>query len=212
MLYAFGDSFTNGHNFSDDDKKKYTWPVLLSKKLNCDHLNFAEPGSSNWQTTRKLQSLNIKKDDFVIISWSMPYRFEMCFEKIMPPLVEHGKTENIKKFSKIVYEEMFDSNWFDEMFKVMYRSCLDILKESNCKWLMFNAWTIQFGENQKEEWIKTFDIPQYVLGPKKTMCGEIRNGFFEKYFKFGSAPSYWNEKEHEKICDILHEELMKNYG
>jgi hypothetical protein len=212
MLYALGDSFTNGHNFSIEDKKKYVWPVLLGKKLDCDYVNLAEPGASNWQMARQLQSLKLNDNDFVVISWSMPYRFEMCYEKIMPPLVDCGKTENIRNFSKIVYHDLFDENWFDEMFKMVYMSSLNVLRESGCKWLMFNSWTIQFSEDKEDDWIKPFNIPQYILGPKKTMCEEIRTGFFQKYFKFGYTPSYWNEKEHELICDILYGKIEEIYG
>jgi hypothetical protein len=212
MLYALGDSFTYGRNFSIEDRGKYVWPVLLGKKLDCEYVNLAEPGASNWQMARQLQSLNLNANDFVVISWSIPYRFEMCYQKIMPPLVDHSEKENVKKLAEIVYFDLFDQNWFDEMFKVFYMSCLNVLKDSGCKWVLFNSWTLQFSDDKNEEWLKPFNIPQYIFGPKRTMCEEIRTGFFQKYFTLGTTPAYWNEKEHELICDILYKKIQEIYG
>ena len=91
MIIAFGDSFTYGFNFNESERLNNVYPTLLGKKLNQPVLNTALPGASNWRIARMIQSMNITKDDIVIISWTEPTRFELGVNKrhYVPPIKEN---------------------------------------------------------------------------------------------------------------------------
>jgi hypothetical protein len=209
MIIAFGDSFTYGFNFNESERLNNVYPTLLGKKLNQPVLNTALPGASNWRIARMIQSMNITKDDIVIISWTEPTRFELGVNKrhYAPPIKENrigdlNETDgdlitkrffiqltdrttdkDAKKINELVYSEFNNEKWFQEMFKVMYNSCIQVLENSGCKWLMFNAWIKQTdGEYHKN----------YVYS-NTTMSNIIQK----------HTPGYWNKDEHTKVSDVL---------
>jgi hypothetical protein len=227
MLYTFGDSFTWGKNFSEiseEHRVKHIWPTRLAEKLNVEYTNLAVPASSNWRTARKLLSLNLTKDDIVIISWSDFSRFEFGVNthhnspspkqerpfdiievdgnirtrKFNHLLTDRTTDKKVYEFNKLAYDEFYNEYWFQEMFRVMFNSCCHTLEQSGCKWLMFNAWAVQYDKSCRD-----FDIPQYLLGQKGNMTEHIRGT---------KDSSYWSEKEHETVADLIQMKLSKVYG
>ena len=218
MIIAFGDSFTYGFNFNESERLNNVYPTLLGKKLNQPVLNTALPGASNWRIARMIQSMNITKDDIVIISWTEPTRFELGVNKrhYAPPIKENrigdlNETDgdlitkrffiqltdrttdkDAKKINELVYSEFNNEKWFQEMFKVMYNSCIQVLEKSGCKWLMFNAWIKQAdGEYHRN----------YVYS-NTTISGIIQK----------NTPGYWTKQEHEKVSNTLINCLDELYG
>lgn len=225
MLYTFGDSFTWGRNFfdiSEEHRVKHIWPTRLAEKLNVEYANLAVPASSNWRTARKLLSLDLSSNDIVIIGWSEFSRFEFGVNtshtspqnntiaditeidddirtrKFNQLLSERTSDKKVKEFNKLAYNEFYNQQWFQEMFKIMFHSCCRVLEQSGCKWIVFNTWAKQYDKISTE-----FDIPQYFLGQKNTMTEYIRNT---------REISYWSEKEHELVADLLCNKLNELYG
>lgn len=225
MLYTFGDSVTWGRNLfdvSEDHRVKHIWPTRLAEKLNVEYINFAVPASSNWRTARKLLNLKLSPNDIVIIGWSEFSRFEFGVNpshispknntiaditeiddeirtrKFNHLLSERTSDQKVKEFNKLAYNEFYNEQWFQEMFRVMFHSCCRVLEQSKCKWIVFNTWAKQYDKISTE-----FDIPQYFLGQKSTMTEYIRNT---------ENISYWSEKEHESVADLLCNKLNTLYG
>lgn len=68
-LIIFGDSFSTNFTTTNEVEVNESWPVLLSKKLNCNLLNFGIIGASNGEIINKFfeKYREIKKGDFVIL-------------------------------------------------------------------------------------------------------------------------------------------------
>lgn len=227
MLYTFGDSYTWGANFSDDDKSISVWPYFLSKRLGCDFKNLATGGSSNWRTARVLNSLELTEDDCVVIAWSSPIRFEfgVNINHKPPPILEgrYGDTLQYDSSSLVVkrfYPQLIDrtsddkampilssvygntacfynEDWFEEMFLIMFNSCRYKLESSKCKWLCFNTWCVQ----SNIDYINTkLNIPQYYMGSNNHLSDKNNIGV------------YWTKKEHEIIADNLFVKFEELYG
>ena len=91
-LYVNGDSYTFGLDLEwkknvgrFNTHSKYRWSNILSEKLGCREINQALCGSSTNRIIRTLFDWYINnkdkhKDTFVIIGWTLPYRFELLSE------------------------------------------------------------------------------------------------------------------------------------
>ena len=87
-LYVNGDSYTFGLDLEYQSgiprfktHSKHRWSNLLSERLDCREVNQAKCGSSNDRIVRTLFDWYINnedkhKDTFVVIGWTVPYRFE----------------------------------------------------------------------------------------------------------------------------------------
>jgi lysophospholipase L1-like esterase len=79
-IVTFGDSFTHGWGLPDQDKfnsceSKFSWPCVLSSKLNMQYKNMAVPGASNREIWHRLLNYNFTPDDIVIILWTWVNRY-----------------------------------------------------------------------------------------------------------------------------------------
>jgi|TARA_Y100000310_G_scaffold69384_1_gene64869 hypothetical protein len=82
-LYVNGDSYTFGLDLEIHLKDR--WSKILSEKLNCIEINESINGGSNDRMIRKffewtLKNKNKLKDTFVILGWTVPYRYEIFYE------------------------------------------------------------------------------------------------------------------------------------
>jgi len=216
MLYAFGDSFTYGFSLPEEERIHCTWPIILASKLGTKANNLSLPGASNWRTARKIQSLNIHKEDIVIISWSSVDRFEFGVNADYNPsatligdIVETdddvktkrffrsltGRTsdEHARQFNSLAYSKFYNLQWFIEMHKVAVDSCIYKLNSIGCRWLMFNAWTT----NPK------IDTPNYIF-PNSTMYDNIVQR------REGELMRYWTKEEHAHIAKIIYDKLYSD--
>ena len=213
MLYCFGDSATYGVQIDESIREKSVWSYYLANKLGCQSTNLALPGASNWRIARLLNNLVLNESDVVVIAWTEPTRFEfginesypinvnkslpfsgddyertgdMICKRFFNQLTDRTADTCAKKFNKIAYDEFYNKLWYEDMFKVMFSSCVNRLEKSKCKWLMFNAWCLQYTKNDT-----LFDIPQYVLGYHNTMTDYIKKQL------------YWMPPEHNEVASIL---------
>ena len=78
-LWIFGDSFSYPYNIEEST----SWPVLLSKKLKAELVNFAQPAADNFFIFNSFyENYNkISKEDFVVIGWSHPNRKSFIYDK-----------------------------------------------------------------------------------------------------------------------------------
>jgi lysophospholipase L1-like esterase len=96
ILHTYGDSWTEGHGtdleseLSIKDRQEirkvrntYSWPKLLSEKLNIDHINNGKSGSSNISifnaVSDDVKNGVIKRGDLVVIMWSSSLRDNVPF-------------------------------------------------------------------------------------------------------------------------------------
>jgi hypothetical protein len=234
MLYTFGDSYTWGWNFfidadiNEEQQKQLIWPSILGKKLNQPVTDYSSPASSNWRIARKIQSLNLTKDDVVMIGWTAPTRFEFGLADdydIIPNhpdinyrITDYNEDDNgirtkrmsyhlmdrttcpyAKQFMWSAYGPFNSEPWFKEMFKVMVNSCENVLNKSKCKWLMFDVWCDQCDDDQFT------DIPQYIYRGSH-LLNASRGIPGRKTDK-----EYWTKEEHIHISDMLANKLKELY-
>jgi hypothetical protein len=229
MIYTFGDSYTWGWNFyidasiDDEEQKRLIWPSVLANKLGQPLTDFSLPASSNWRIARKLQSLNLTKDDIVLIGWTAPTRFEfgladdydsipnhpdihyritdmneddgMRTKRMSYHLMDSTTCQYAKQFMWGAYGPFNSEAWYKEMFKVMFNSCQHILDKSGCKWLAFDVWCDQCDDD-----VFT-DVPNYIL--RGTNLLNASRGIPGK----DTDKEYWTKKEHIKVADLLIKEL-----
>lgn len=84
-IVAFGCSYTYGQGLHDcfeiktnkpgDLPSKFSWPSMLSNKMNINCANMSEPGSGNKEILHKLLNFDLKNDDIVIIMWTFSERW-----------------------------------------------------------------------------------------------------------------------------------------
>lgn len=229
MIYTFGDSYTWGWNFyidasiDDEEQKRLIWPSVLADKLNQPLTDFSLPASSNWRIARKLQSLNLTKDDIVLIGWTAPSRFEFGLADDYDSIPSHPdihyritdmaeddgiRTKRMsyhlmdsttcpyaKQFMWGAYGPFNSEAWYKEMFKVMFTSCQHTLDKSECKWLAFDVWCDQCDDD-----VFT-DVPNYIL--RGTNLLNASRGIPGK----DTDKEYWTKEEHIKVADLLIKEL-----
>ena len=229
MIYTFGDSYTWGWNFyidasiNDEEQKRLIWPSVLADKLGQTLTDFSLPASSNWRIARKLQSLNLTKDDIVLIGWTAPTRFEFGLADDYDSIPSHPdihyritdmneddgiKTKRMsyhlmdsttcpyaKQFMWGAYGPFNSEAWYKEMFKVMFTSCQNILDKSECRWLAFDVWCDQCDDD-----VFT-DVPNYIL--RGTNLLNASRGIAGK----DTDKEYWTKEEHIKVADLLIKEL-----
>jgi len=229
MIYTFGDSYTWGWNFyidasiDDEEQKRLIWPSVLADKLGQPLTDFSLPASSNWRIARKLQSLNLTKDDIVLIGWTAPTRFEFGLADDYDSIPSHPdihyritdmneddgiKTKRMsyhlmdsttcqyaKQFMWGAYGPFNSEAWYKEMFKVMFTSCQNILDKSECRWLAFDVWCDQCDDDV------FMDVPNYIL--RGTNLLNASRGIPGK----DTDKEYWTKEEHIKVADLLIKEL-----
>jgi hypothetical protein len=86
-LITFGCSFTYGQGLpdcltGDEAPSQYSWPYLLSKKLNRSLVNCGVPGASNLQILNEILNFNFEKNDLVIVMWSLVDRDTIFFKRV----------------------------------------------------------------------------------------------------------------------------------
>lgn len=205
-------------------RTELTWPSVLAKKLNQPLTDFSLPASSNWRIARKLQSLNLTEDDIVLIGWTSPTRFEFGLandydiepnhpdihyritdvneddagirtKRMSYHLMDSTTCQYAKQFMWLAYGPFNSELWHREMFKVMFSSCQHILEKSNCRWLAFDVWCDQCGD---EEYA---DVSNYILRGTN-LLNASRNIPGKETDK-----KYWSEEEHRSVADLLIKEL-----
>ena len=222
MIYAFGDSFTYGYNFKKKNREHSIWPYFFSNELNLPYTNMSAPGGSNWRIARQIHNLNIQEKDVIIIGWTIPSRFEFGVSKnyeqplikndLEGDLIEEHKEYKVKRFfqqlsertndpnakifNTLAYTVYYNEKWFEEMFKIIFSSCVHILKNKKCNWLMFNTWTNQFSSKDP-----LFDVPQYIFSTSDINF-KIKNQH---------NLNYWNVEEHKKVASVLFDSYKTLY-
>ena len=211
MLYVYGDSFTYGWTLPDTDK---CWGSLLSKKLNTGFKNVAYPGGSNWRICRKVQNTNLRKNDVVVIGWTISNRFE--FGKLSNPIsneypfanpkndiqpffeqiVDRASDDRVRTFAEIAYQTLYDEEWFDDMFKTMYWATRSYLDRKKVKWLMFDTWCPAIDTF----WFSDMDHKNYVYRGRNNMDNFMRRNFDNVHHESG----YWNEDGHQRVANLLY--------
>ena len=146
-LYVNGDSYTFGLDLEwkkgvgrFKTHSKYRWSNILSEKLGCREINQALCGSSNNRIIRTLFDWYINnkdkhKDTFVIIGWTLPYRFELFSEgKWKQKNVGAGwiKEREIEINGQMVDDEIYKRDFINHLLLVQ-----SFLKVNNIEHLFF---------------------------------------------------------------------------
>lgn len=215
MLYAIGDSFTYGFNFKiEQERLESTWPKHLASLLSLPHKNLAIPGSSNWRMARLVATLPLTQDDIVIIALSDNLRFEFGVSRNHKPpepklpgdinevdgnlvtkrffgaLSKRTVDPKAKALTDLTFGPFFNALWFNQMHIVMCSAIAYRLQTVGCKWLMFDAWTMN----------PRIDIPNYIF-PTSTMYDNVVQRVD------GDMIRYWTKEEHTKIANIIYDNL-----
>ncbi len=218
MLYAIGDSFTYGFNFKvEQERLESVWPTHLASLLSLPHKNLAIPGSSNWRMARLVATLPLTQDDIVILALSDNQRFEfgvnlnhkppapklpgdinevdgnLITKRFFGALSNRTVDEKAKALTDLTFGPFFNMKWFEQMHIVMCSAITHRLQAVGCRWLMFDAWTMN----------PRIDIPNYIF-PTSTMYDNVVQREKDHLVR------YWTKEEHAQIANIIYDKLNNN--
>ena len=90
-LWIFGHSMCLPRGLEEEEQ---SWAFLLSKKLDCEYINFAQEGADNFFIYHSFLEnyKKINQDDIIIIGWSHPSRKSFVFDPNNPIHVTTAKT------------------------------------------------------------------------------------------------------------------------
>lgn len=215
MLYAIGDSFTYGFNFKEEEERiESVWPKHLADLLLLPYKNLSVPGGSNWRIARLVTTLPLTQDDIVILALSDSRRFEfgvsskhkhpvpklpgdinerdgdLITKRFFGQLLDRTEDEQAKALIRLTFGPFYNPTWFKQMHIVMCSAIAHRLETIGCKWLMFDAWTMN----------PRIAIPNYIF-PNSTM-----------YDNIGSPQrpitQYWTKEEHKEIAKVVYNKLL----
>lgn len=230
------------------EAKQKSWPNLLAIKINETLVDHSFPGASNWTIARKIQNIDFDENDIVIVQWSTNYRFEIgvndkfrydktenfgiydnvdCLETesdyrvktICRSLVSKTSDQNCKQYISDTFKNFYNEKWFDDMFKVMFNSVYHKLKNSGCKFILFDGWCKCCSDDL------FLEFPEYVFRgttvthivrgwegndqiPDKSHPNALENQFGAELFEKKIKELYYSHNEDES-CYIP--ELRKKY-
>lgn len=218
MLYAIGDSFTYGFNFKvEQERLESVWPTHLASLLSLPHKNLAIPGSSNWRMARLVATLPLTQDDIVILALSDNQRFEfgvnlnhkppapklpgdinevdgnLITKRFFGALSNRTVDEKAKALTDLTFGPFFNMKWFEQMHIVMCSAITHRLQAVGCRWLMFDAWTMN----------PRIDVPNYIF-PTSTMYDNVVQREKDHLVR------YWTKEEHAQIANIIYDKLNNN--
>jgi hypothetical protein len=121
--------------------------------------------------------------------------------RIHPALL--GRLDTIKnlKFRNFVenyYLDFYEANWHDDMFSVIFAAIYYKLKNSKCKFRMFNTFSSPVKHDND-----LYNIPEYMFGYKNTILNVLRP-------KNKNDLSYYSTSEHEKIAELIYDNLNRS--
>lgn len=243
MMYVFGDSFSCGYNFYTHKNRKrenIIYPAILSDKLQLPYKNFSIPGGSNWRICRIILSMNLTKEDLVIIAWSSPDRIEIGVEKnnISPgeyviksddfyelennsQLVNFQSIENCGKlhtrrvFPALIGQLNYANTNFKNFCKVFYSDFSSIEWFEEMFLVMFHATVNKLkSSNSKFIMFNTFKCPytreNKDLDIKEYILG-YKSDMNSKIKSYKKDRKYWSEQEHEEVAKILYQKIKDIY-
>ena len=214
MLYTFGDSFSVDKK-TDQGNVITAWPKILGDMLGVPVDNRSSIAGNNWRTARILNSLSLTPDDIIVIAWADNLSFEFGVNANYIDSEENGNypdllldkqgdivtkkyfkylpglttDPNYKILSELAYTHFFNEEWYREMFRIMFQSCVYTLEKSGCNWLMFNTW---------RPW-KNTAVPGYVntphyIYPEGSIC---------TLMGIEPRPRYINQEETHQLAQLL---------
>ena len=83
MIYCIGDSFTFGAELPDamdnTTPSNFSWPALLSQKLNKPVINLGKQGSGPTRIVKRAMDCVFQDNaDIIVVAWPSPDRIEWC--------------------------------------------------------------------------------------------------------------------------------------
>ena len=141
ILKSFGCSFIFGSDLADDNRhgghasySLYTWPAVLSRKLNLKYACYAKPGSGNLRILeRVLTNAASNEQDFFVIGWSYIDRFDYTNVEDKWQTVLPGDATDQADF----YYRNFHSEFKDKLTTLIYiKTAIDVLKSKKIPFLM----------------------------------------------------------------------------
>lgn len=222
--FTWGWNFFIDADINEEQRKELIWPNVLSQKLGMPLTDYSLPASSNWRIARILQSIPLTKDDIVLIGWTAPSRFEFGLaddydiesnhpdinyritdlnedddgirtKRMSYHLMDSTTCQYAKQFMWGAFGPFNSSIWYQEMFKVMFTSCQQVLNKSGCKWLAFDVWCDQCEDEYFLEEERYILRGTNLLNASRAIEGKKTD------------KEYWDKEEHINVADLLIKEL-----
>lgn len=122
--------------------------------------------------------------------------------QILPTSPQHKiKNHHFRSLYKYCYTHFGTDEWLEQMFLQIFCSCVYKLRLSGCKFRMFNTFRIPYQKTLNP----LLEIPEYIPDPYTNMTDFIR-GLKQD---INNPLTYWNEKEHIQVANIIYESLNK---
>ena len=143
QLFTNGDSNTFGSELLTNN----SWPVMLSKKLNCTVDNYAFPGSSNDKIIREttdyvVNNLNNADNLIVVLGFTEMSRIELFSDELNSWIQiahAHINSEDKIKYSKLYYKTLHSFVYDSVMFWQKTLLLQSFLEYYKVKYLFFSC-------------------------------------------------------------------------
>ena len=232
MLYVFGDSFTYGYTLPDRSKcwaenlgKKWDLEVInvaypggsnwrIGREIQNLNITSKDIVIIGWTISNRFEfgknphSDLFKNPEFIIEENKDKYPFanneNSDVQSFFDQIIDRVSDTRLQAFSEVAYNALYNEEWFDEMFRIMYWATRYYLEKRDIKWLMFDTWC----STVDSRWRKDLNHLNYKY------CGKnnINNVLKKTYKGIHHESGYWNEKGHQKVSDLLLLEYSNIYG
>jgi hypothetical protein len=207
ILKSFGCSFIFGSDLSDDGRygghatySLYSWPAVLSRKLELKYSCYARPGSGNLRILeRVLTQAACNEKDLFIIGWSYIDRFDYTdhsdtWETVLPG--------NNTDQSRSYYRD-FHSQFKDKLTSLVYiKTAIDVLSDKQIPFVMTYMDPLLF----EKEWHTTpavTDLQDQILPYMNTFNGQtFLEWSYDNDFEI-SSNKHPLEPAHRAAADLL---------
>lgn len=192
-LVTFGCSFTYGTALADgppnsNTPSKFSWPSILSEKLEIDCINKASPGASNLEILYHILNTKFEENDIVIILWSFFARGTVINKD---GLEKYGLwLPNFKKWlGTNSYDHLKTISWYYMHHAELY---LNSLKVKNY------CYSIEKGlmEQSRPDYIKIKNLREL-------------NGLYKNMPDLANDNAHPGPITHENFANLVYQNLLK---
>jgi hypothetical protein len=151
-------------------------------------------------------------DNLDHLHWSKIYQIvektnDIYTRSLYPTIIKQESTltsPGYKTLAKHLYHYASDKTYHEQMFKILFNSSVHKLRNIGCKFLMFTTWDFDLKDTS------FLDIPEYLFY-KTNMLDEVRYKNSKNKHRQLNDYKYWNDLEHQKVSDILYNNLREKY-
>lgn len=148
----------------------------------------------------------IKENETYSLGNELEIDEKIITKKFFSQMINRCVDKRVKELSSFLYQDFYNPEWYDEIFRVQYWSLINLFERKQVNWLMFNTWTESTLTNPS--WTNEIKNKKYIFG----VNNNATNFLLKKYGKkILNEKLYWNTLGHEEFAFVLCKFYKKLY-